>query len=298
GDKIIKINDQLTQKMSLDDAVKLLRGQPGTDVTITISRPSSGEIKEITITRAIIKVDTVKDIDGKRAFNVDTNKIGYVKLTGFGEQTTRDLAAAVSNFKKQDIKGLILDLRNNPGGLLSQAAGVCEMFLPTGQLVVSTEGRAGTGNEIKYFSRGKDNLPGVLMVVLVNGSSASASEIVAGCLQDCKRAIILGDQTFGKGSVQTVIPLPDDMALRLTTAKYYTPSHKVIHEKGITPDILVPMTLEEEEALYLKKLEGAEDVIKNLSEEKRTFVEKVEDIQLDRARDLLRGMMILESKKK
>ena len=297
GDKIIKINDQLTQKMSLDDAVKLLRGQPGTDVTITVSRPSSGEIKEITLTRAIIKVDTVKDIDGKRAFNVDTNKIGYVKLTGFGEQTSRDLAAAISNFKKQDIKGLILDLRNTPGGLLSQAAGVCEMFLPNGQLIVSTEGRAGTGNEIKYFSRGKDHLPGVMMVVLVNGSSASASEIVSGCLQDCKRAIILGDQTFGKGSVQTVIPLPDDMALRLTTAKYYTPSHKVIHEKGITPDIVVPMTPEEEEALYLKKLEGAEDVIKNLSEEKRSFVEKVEDIQLDRARDLLRGMMILESKK-
>jgi len=295
GDRIIKIGDLITQRMSLQDAVKELRGEPGTDVTITISRPSSGMVKEITLTRAIIKVDTVKDIDGKRQFNLDTNHIGYVRLTGFGEQTTSDLADALENFKKQGIKGLILDLRNNPGGLLNQAAMVCEFFLPNGQLIVSTEGRAAP-KKIEYHSRGKDRLPGVPMVVLVNTASASASEIVSGCLQDCKRALILGEQTFGKGSVQSIVGLPDGSALRLTTAKYYTPSHKVIHEKGITPDIIVPMTPEEEEALYIQKLVGAEEILKNLDEKKRAFAESVKDIQLERAQDLLMGMQILAGK--
>lgn len=295
GDRIIKIDDKLTQKMSLQDAVNKLRGEPGTDVKITISRPSNGEVKDFTLTRAIIKVDTVKDIDGKRVFNVDTNKIGYVRLTGFGEQTTADLIVALDRFKAQGIKGLILDLRNNPGGLLQQAAMICEQFLPNGQLVVSTEGRA-TPKKIEYHSRGKDRLPGVPMVVLVNTSSASASEIVSGCLQDCKRAIIIGDQTFGKGSVQSIIGLPDGAALRLTTAKYYTPSHKVIHEKGITPDILVPMTPEEEEVLYIRRLMGAEETMKSLDEKFRTFAEGVEDLPLERAQDLLRGMQILSQK--
>lgn len=295
GDRIIKIGDLLTQKMGLQDAVKELRGEPGTDVTITISRPSSGMVKEITLTRAIIKVDTVKDIDGKRRFNLDTNHIGYIRLTGFGEQTASDLSAAIDRFKEQGIKGLILDLRNNPGGLLNQAAMVCEFFLPNGQLVVSTEGRAAP-KKIEYYSRGKDQLPGIPMVVLVNTASASASEIVSGCLQDCKRAVILGEQTFGKGSVQSIVGLPDGSALRLTTAKYYTPSHKVIHEKGITPDIIVPMTPDEEEALYIQKLMGAEEILKNLDEKKRAFAESVKDIQLERAQDLLLGMQILSRK--
>ena len=193
------------------------------------------------------------------------------------------------------MEGLIIDLRNNPGGLLDQAAKICEMFLPRGQLVVSTEGRVDP--KVEYYSRGKDRIPGVPIAVLVNGSSASASEIVSGCLQDCKRAIIVGDQTFGKGSVQTLIPLPDGSALRLTTAKYYTPSHKVIHEKGITPDILIPMTPEEEEVLYIRRLGGSEDIFKSMSEEKRTFAEGVKDIQLERAHDLLKGVLILKSKK-
>lgn len=297
GDKIVKIGDKMTQKMDLQDAVKELRGEPGTDVVITISRPSIGMVKEITLTRAVIKVDTVKDIDGKRSFNVDTNKIGYVRITGFGSTTSDELSKAISRFKEQDIKGMIIDLRNNGGGLLDQACKVCEMFLPNGQLIVSTEGRTGVTEAFRYFSRGKDRLAGVPIVMLVNGFSASASEIVSGCLQDCKRALILGDQTFGKGSVQSILRLPDGSALRLTTAKYYTPSHKVIHEKGITPDILVTMTQEEEDILYIKRMVGGEDTIKAMDEKKRLFAEGVEDIQLLRAQDLLKGIQILNSKK-
>lgn len=290
GDRIIKIDDTLTQKMELQDAVKLLRGEPGTDVTITISRPSNGLVKNITLTRAVIKVDTVKDIDGKRDFNVDTNGVGYVRLTSFGEQTATDLGAAVDKMKTQDLKGLIIDLRNNGGGLLDQAIRVCEMFLPAGQLVVSIEGRG--DQKTAFNSTRRDKLSGTPIVILVNGGSASASEIVSGCLQDCKRAVILGSQTFGKGSVQSIIQLQDGTALRLTTAKYYTPSHKVIHEKGITPDILVPLTPDEEDALYLKKTPGGEEFIKNMDEKKRKFAEQVKDIQLERAKDLLKGIII------
>jgi len=290
GDRIIKIDDTLTQKMELQDAVKLLRGEPGTDVTITISRPSNGLVKNITLTRAVIKVDTVKDIDGKRDFNVDTNGVGYVRLTSFGEQTATDLGAAVDKMKTQDLKGLIIDLRNNGGGLLDQAIRVCEMFLPAGQLVVSIEGRG--DQKTAFNSTRRDKLSGTPIVILVNGGSASASEIVSGCLQDCKRAVILGSQTFGKGSVQSIIQLQDGTALRLTTAKYYSPSHKVIHEKGITPDILVPLTPDEEDALYLKKTPGGEEFIKNMDEKKRKFAEQVKDIQLERAKDLLKGIII------
>ena len=306
GDKIIKIGDKLTAKMGLEDAVKLLRGEPGTEVTITISHPATGAIKEVTLKRANIKVYTVKSVDSKDVsaddkgnftannFNVDTNGIGYVRLTGFGKTTTDELIPVIERFKSQDVKGVIIDLRNNGGGLLDQACRICEMFLPSGQLVVSTEGRTGAVEAFRYHSRGKDRLAGVPMVVLVNGNSASASEIVAGCLQDCKRAIILGDQTFGKGSVQSILRLQDGSALRLTTAKYYTPSHKVIHEKGITPDIVVKMTPEEEDILYIKRMVGGEDTIKNMDEAKRKFAESVEDTQLLRAQDLLRGLQLLK----
>ncbi|HZI32027.1 MAG TPA: S41 family peptidase, partial [Candidatus Binatia bacterium] len=240
GDRIIKVEGQSVDKVPLNDVVKELRGDPGSEVTITIERPSSGETKTVTLTRAVIQMTMVKDINGEKEFPLDASKIGYIHITQFGDNTGNELQSALDKLKSQGMKGLILDLRWNPGGLLEQAVEVCQKFLPRGQLVVSTEGRHMVE---KYFARGDgDEIKGVPIVVLVNLGSASAAEIVTGCLQDLNRAIVLGEKTFGKGSVQTIFPLEDGSALKLTVAKYYTPSHKVIHEHGITPNILVPLT--------------------------------------------------------
>ncbi len=291
GDRIIRIDGRSTEKMNLQDAVKKLRGDPGTEVSITILRPSTGQVKEFNLKRAHIKVDTVKDIDGRREFPLSDNKVGYVRLVQFGEQTSTDLEDALKKLEAKSMEALILDLRDNPGGLLDTAVKVCDKFLPKGQLVVTTEGRE-TRLTSKYnaTSRGKHlNLP---MVVLVNEGSASASEIVAGCLQDTTaagitKAIILGEQTFGKGSVQSILPLPDGSALRLTTAKYYTPSHKVIHERGITPDIIVPMSDEEMRLVFLKRTPGGLESQDAAEQEK---IRNARDTQLDRAMDVLKGI--------
>jgi carboxyl-terminal processing protease len=292
GDKVVKIDGKSTERVSLTDAVKKLRGEPGTQVTITISRPTLAQPKDVTLTRSVIKVETVKDIDGRRSFPLSENKIGYVRLTQFGEQTTSELQDAVKKLKGLGMEGLILDLRNNPGGLLDQAVKVCELFVPRGQLIVSTEGR-GSQSKYEYISKGRDLYPNVEIVVIVNGGSASASEIVAGCLQDLGRAFVMGEQTFGKGSVQSIVPLQGGSALRLTTAKYYTPSHRVIHEKGITPDSMVLMSQEEEEALFLKRLPGAIDT---LDEERRERVIAARDIQLERATDFLKGVLLFQDR--
>jgi carboxyl-terminal processing protease len=291
GDRIVKIDGKSTEKFSLQDAVKRLRGEPGSEVTITTYRTSSAQSRDIKLTRAEIKVDTVKDINSKREFPISENGIGYVRLTQFSELTNDDLEESLKRLEHQNMRALILDLRNNPGGLLDQAVKVCDKFLPRDVLVVSTEGR-GHPARSPYRSSGRFKHPDYPMVVLVNTGSASASEIVAGCLQDHKRALIVGEQTFGKGSVQSILPLPDGSALRLTTAKYYTPSHREIHEKGITPDIVIPMTPEEEEALYFKRTPGGMESIDTLDEKRREFVKNVHDIQLERAMDLLKGITL------
>ena len=174
----------------------------------------------------------VKDINGKKEFPLGADRIGYIRITQFGDKTGDELEAALEKLKAQGMKALILDLRWNPGGLLDQAVEVCEKFLPRGQLVVSTEGRTRWKDILRQG--GGDELKGMPIVVLVNLGSASAAEIVTGCLQDLHRAVILGEKTFGKGSVQSIFPLDDGAALKLTMAKYYTPSHKVIHEHGIS----------------------------------------------------------------
>jgi carboxyl-terminal processing protease len=289
GDRIIKINGKSTENMTLPDAVKILRGDPNTEVSMTLMRPSSGQVKDYTLTRAVITVDMVKDINGKKEFPLGENKIGYVRLTQFGEKTSDDLEAALKKLKGQGMQALIIDLRWNPGGLLDQAVEVCEKFLPRGQLIVSTEGR-NASQDSKHRAAGRgDELNGMPIVVLVNLGSASASEIVSGCLQDLHRAIILGEKTFGKGSVQSIIPLDDGSALRLTTAKYYTPSHKVIHEVGITPNIVVPTTDEEDRDIRLQLTPGG---VESLDEKERERIKSAHDPQLERAEDLLKGIML------
>lgn len=295
GDRITKIDGKSTEKLTLEDAVKRLRGEPGTDVTLEVYRTASatkdGQVKDFRLTRAVIKVDTVKDVNGKREFPLGENGIGYVRLTQFGEQTSSDLEKALKKLESQGMQALVLDLRGNPGGLLDQAGQVCEKFVPRGQLIVSTEGR-GSMQRSEYRARGDRRGPQYPIAVLVNGGSASASEIVAGCLQDLQsttHAIVVGEQTFGKGSVQSILPLPDGSALRLTTAKYYTPSHKVIHEHGITPDIIVPMSDDDERDIALKRSPGGLDT---LDEKERERIKSLRDIQLDRATDVLKGVLL------
>jgi carboxyl-terminal processing protease len=298
GDRIVKIDGKSAEKMSLPEAVKQLRGEPGTQVTVTIQRPSSGLVKNFTLTRAVIHMDMVKDINGKKEFPLGDDKIGYIRITEFGDRAGEELETALNKLKAGGMKGLIIDLRWNPGGLLDEAVEVCGKFLPRGQLVVTTEGRDPRQNSVRRADGhgdefvNKDGSPRPI-VVLVNFGSASAAEIVTGCLQDLHRAVVLGEKTFGKGSVQSVFPLDDGSALKLTTAKYYTPSHKVIQQHGITPDIEVPMNEEQEAALMLKRTPGG---LESLSATNRVTVENVHDVQLERARDLLKGILIYSSR--
>jgi carboxyl-terminal processing protease len=289
GDRIVKVDGKSVERMPLGEVVKHLRGEPGTPVTMTIQRPANGEEKNFTLTRAIIQMDMVKDINGKKKFPLGADGIGYIRITEFGDKTGDELEAALGKLKAQGMKALILDLRLNPGGLLDEAVNACEKFLPRGQLVVSTEGRDPSQNSVRRAEGRGDELKGMPMVVLVNLGSASASEIVTGCLQDLHRAVILGEKTFGKGSVQSIFPLDDGLALKLTVAKYYTPSHRVIHEHGIEPDIVVPMTEEQEAALLLPRLPGG---LEALDAAKRVRVAQIQDVQLERAEDLLKGILL------
>ncbi len=242
GDQIIKINGEFSKDMSLVEAVKRLRGPKGTKVTISIKREGVSDLIDLTITREIIRIKSVK-------FRTLEPGYGYIRVTQFQEGTDRDVEGGLEALTKENgsLNGLVLDLRNNPGGLLSQAVKVADLFLDSG-LIVYTDGRLENQKQ-KYFARGPGSFTTFPMVVLVNGGSASASEIVAGALQDQKRALVLGSKTFGKGSVQTILPLPDHSALRLTTAKYFTPSGRSIQETGIQPDI-------EMDEVRLAKVEG------------------------------------------
>jgi len=296
GDRITKIEGRAAERLTIGDAVKRLRGTPGTAVTITVFRPSTGVTKDYTLTRANIPVPTLRDVFGNdltkdEAFPLSEDNIGYIRLLQFGEHTADDLEDALKRLESKGAESLILDLRENPGGLLDQAVKVCEKFLPAGQLVVTTEGRD-TRTRATYHGRGRGKHPALPMVVLVSNGSASASEIVAGCLQDCTaerkcKALIVGEKTFGKGSVQSILPMPDGSALRLTTAKYYTPSHKVIHEEGITPDITVGMSDEELRFAFLQRTQSG---IESLPEPDQERAKSVRDAQLERAMDLLKGI--------
>ncbi|MDH4099024.1 MAG: S41 family peptidase [Nitrospirota bacterium] len=236
GDKILKIDGETTKDMTLSDAVGKMRGQKGTPVTLTIGREAVSEPFDVKIVRDIIKIKSVKS-------KVLEDKIGYVRLTQFQEQTAIDMEKALQKLDEEKIEALILDMRNNPGGLLNVAVDVCDKFLKQGDLVVYIKGRDQAKDE--FFAKNGTPHPAYPIVVLVNEGSASASEIVAGALQDWGRGLVVGTQTFGKGSVQTVIPLSDGSGLRLTTAKYYTPKGRSIQNTGIAPDIVVKVPVTE-----------------------------------------------------
>jgi len=277
GDRIVKIDGLTTKDLQLSDAVKRMRGKPGSKVTITVAREGWSEPKDVELVREQIRVQSVRahDLGGG---------IAYVKLRQFQEQSPGDLAAALEKAAKAGMKALVLDLRNNPGGLLTAAVEVTEEFVADGQLVVYTEGRVRNQN-MRFSAHAKKSYPTLPMVVLVNQGSASASEIVAGALQDWGRAIVVGTQTFGKGSVQTIIPLSDGSGLRLTTAKYYTPKGRSIHGKGIAPDIVVELPKEKDGAP--RDRQPALDPLEELRK----------DIQVQRAIDVIKTMRILEQQR-
>ncbi|HEX3871513.1 MAG TPA: S41 family peptidase, partial [Pirellulales bacterium] len=294
GDRILKIDGRGTEKMGLSEAVKNLRGDPDTQVTVTTFRPTTSVTRDLKLTRAVINIDMVKDINSKKEFPLGPDHIGYVRIVQFSEKTGDELEAGLKKLQAQGMQAMVLDLRWNPGGLLDQAVEVCEKFLPRGKLVVTTEGRSPEQSSVRNAGGHGDELVDkqghpLPMVILVNSGSASAAEIVSGCLQDWKRAIILGDTTFGKGSVQSVIPLRDGAALRLTTAKYYTPSHKVIHEHGITPDISVTTTEDEDRFILLQRMPGGLD---QLDDKEKAHFKDYHDPQLDRADDLLKAIIL------
>lgn len=231
GDFITKVNDDPTKDLSLMDAVTKMRGPKGSKVNLTIQRDGAPDPLVFTLVRDTIKIESVK--------SKVIDNVGYVRLTQFQEATGRDLSKAIKQFRDQKVQGTILDLRNNPGGLLTAAVDVSEQFLPSGKLVVYTKSREGKKDE--WFAKSKDQLEDLPVIVLVNEGSASASEIVAGALQDWGRAVVVGTTSFGKGSVQTILALGDGSGLRLTTAKYYTPKGRSIQSTGITPDIVVKL---------------------------------------------------------
>lgn len=301
GDKILKINNESTKDMGIHEAVTRMRGPKGKAVTLSIFRDGWKEPKDFSIVRDIIKIKSVKS-------KMIRDDVGYIKLTQFQETTANDMSKALAELQKAGMKSLVLDLRNNPGGLLNAAVEVSEQFLPTKKLVVYIKGR--TGEKIEYFTEPEfktyEQIP---IVVLVNQGSASASEIVAGALKDWKRAVVLGVQTFGKGSVQSLVPMSDGSGLRLTTAKYYTPNGTSIQSIGITPDIVVkleaakdnkdvkelPVMRERDLDRHLKNEKG--EPVKNgqKDEEKAVLeVEEKDDTQLLRAIDILKTWKVIE----
>src|SRR6266567_2704985 len=286
GDQILRINGISTERMDLQDAINVLRGPTGRKVTLTLLRPSTKEIKDYTLERAEIKVQSVK---GARLLDAELTgpfKIGYIRLIQFNEPTADELSKALDDLQKQGMQALVLDLRNNPGGLLNSAVDVCAQFLPPNTKVVSTQGRAASQQHEYATSRARKERPNFPMALLVNEGSASGAEIVSGALKDLHRAILVGETTFGKGSVQNVMQLPDGSAVRFTTAEYYTPGKQVIQGNGVTPNIRVPMTAEQERALFtLLSADSAKP-----DEEKNII--KAKDPQTLRAIDALKGVMI------
>ena len=303
GDLIIRLDKKNVKGMSLEDAVSVMRGKPGTKILLTIVRKDEDKPLKFEITRDIIKVKSVKSRTLEDGF-------GYIRISAFQERTGADVRKAISKLKKENhkkLKGLVLDLRNNPGGLLTAAVEVSDAFLEGG-IVVSMKGRD-QNNTVTQYAKGLDLINGAPMVVLVNGGSASASEIVSGALQDHKRAIIMGQQTFGKASVQTVVPLGNGSALKLTTARYYTPNGTSIQAKGITPDIKLDdikvtekedngfkPTKEKDLSHHLLNIDEGEDdtSVKDDKKEEKKVVLAKDDYALYEALNLLKGLSVAQ----
>ena len=290
GDRILKIDGKNTEKMTLAAAEKALKGPLGEKARLTLLRPvtgapGGGTVFEVTLTRETIRVASVKDARLLPASMAGQDKIGYVRIEEFAENTSDELDHALEGLEHAGMQALVIDLRNNPGGLLDSAVDVAGKFVAPNTAIVSTKGRTPDQSQ-DFRARPERQHPNYPIALLINGYSASGAEIVAGALKDLHRAILVGETTFGKGSVQTVQPLGNGVGLRLTMAKYYTPSKKTIHEVGVSPDIDVPITDVEERRIVLAEAK------RPLTPEEQTEAAKVEDRQLERAVSSLRSILV------
>ncbi len=300
GDLIIRLDDKPVKGMSLTDAVKMMRGEPGSSILLTVVREGEETPLKFTLIRAIIKVKSVKS-------RMLEKNYGYVRISSFQSGTGESLLEAISSLKKENagnLKGLVLDLRNNPGGVLNAAVEVSDAFLKSG-LIVYTEGRI-ENSEMRFNASPDDVIDGAAMVVLINAGSASASEIVAGALQDQKRAVIMGEKSFGKGSVQTILPTSSGAAVKLTTARYYTPSGRSIQAEGIEPDIALARikleSLEKSEFAPVKEADlshhlgngkGKPDLLKSEESKDKEEILELKDYPVYEALTLLKGISIM-----
>ncbi len=302
GDLIIRLDDKPVKGLSLNDAVKLMRGKPGSDIVLTVVREGEDKPLNITITRAVIQVTSVKT-------RILEDGYGYVRVSHFQTKSTTDMLAAIEKMKTEGdgLKGLVLDLRNNPGGVLSAAVGISDAFLNEG-LIVYTDGRE-VDSRLRYSASQGDIIDGAPLVVLVNGGSASASEIVAGAMQDHGRGVVMGNKTFGKGSVQTIQNLANGGAVKLTTARYYTPSGRSIQAEGINPDIVtgnLRVSKREESGIepitesslsgHLSNTTGEEESTDQQGADAPQVNLAEDDYQLNEALNLLKGLTILSRK--
>jgi carboxyl-terminal processing protease len=287
-DRILAIDGTKTMNMSMNDAVKKLRGEKGSKVTITIGRQGEDEPRDVDIVRDDIEVPSVKGV------RILKDGIGYIRITQFAAPTAVSVQEALDKLTDQGMTSLILDMRQNPGGLLKSAIEIAEQFLKKDDLIVTTRGRPGVSEAIENRAAGTRHLTDLPMAILVNGGSASAAEIVAGALQDHKRAMLIGETTYGKGSVQSVIPLRPNgkAAIRLTTAHYYTPSGRLIHEKGIEPDVPVHILPQDWYKVQVRRAH-VESPDLFTAEEKKPYLDVV-DSQLQRAMDLLQAVKVFK----
>lgn len=291
GDQMVRINDVLTDSVGVAEAIQLLTGKAGETLKLTVRRPGTKQFIEFSLVRETLSETSVHDALLLTPRLAGEYKVGYARVSEFTQATARDLSDALDNLEKQGMQAFVLDMRNNPGGLLDSAVAVCGEFLPEGTVVVTTEGRIASQNPPPYRTPTREGkrprrYP---MAVLINHASASAAEITAGALQDLKRAIVVGTTSFGKGSVQSIIPMKNGAAMRLTIAKYYTPSHRTIHEHGVEPNIVSALSTEEEIRVAKWRMnhstgEAAAIEISNLG-----------DKQLERAVDALKGALVFES---
>ena len=286
GDQILRIEDGKLEKPSLDGVVSHLRGKPGTKVTLTFYRPEALKEFTVTLVREKIKVDSVRSV------HLMPDGIGYVQLTQFSERTGEEFINALNKLNDEGMRALVIDLRDNPGGLLDAAVEVAEPFFKKGELIVYTQGRRPEDRD-EYRAQAPEDPLTIPLVVLINSGTASAAEIVSGALKDTHRAVIVGERSFGKGSVQTIIDLRNGDGMRLTTARYYTPSGVTIHERGVTPDVEVVMTAAEDQNVRLQH--SRDDVADPAAFKEEFDVEAVPDRQLAAAQAVLKAALLLEN---